>query len=132
VLSKHKFDFITVGLEELSIFPKHVLGKICDHIGIKYEEEMLHPQGSKSHIVRGNIARSDKEKLEQFVYDCRWFTSLRMLILGPLLLPLYCWNLKNVYSNICAYDDDMRRRDCLIFGEGPKANLKKRDKLYRP
>jgi hypothetical protein len=93
-------DIFTVGYEELALYPELILKNIADHAGIRYQESMLSPEQSNSHIISGNIARTDPDKKRRFIYDARWLISVRLLLLSPFLILLSRFNKKYVYSNV--------------------------------
>ena len=88
-----------VGYEELSFYPERVLPLICEFTGIQFKETMLRPTGSQSHIISGNIARTDPMKKKGFIYDARWLVSRRIFLLSPLLACFMKMNRRNVFSN---------------------------------
>lgn len=99
-LEKNKLSYFQLGYEELCFRPKEILRKISDFVGIDYEEQMLYPQNSESHILTGNDMRFNKEKLKNIRYDTRWLMSRKLTLLSMLYFPLMEWNNQNVYSNI--------------------------------
>ncbi len=111
-----------VGYEELSLYPEHLLRKISDFCGLSYEEVMLHPANTNSHIISGNVARSDPEKRSGWKYDARWMLSRRILLLSPLLLCLQRLHKKYVYSNVVRG----AMRYFYLFGTARKQELDKR------
>jgi hypothetical protein len=90
----------TVGYEELSLYPEQVLRGLTAEAGLKYDDRMLQPGLTQSHIISGNIARVDSEKRKKWVYDARWFTSIRVLLNAPVYLLFYRINRKLVYSRV--------------------------------
>jgi len=128
-LRNSKFNFITVGYEELALYPELILQKICNFLGVAYDPLMLIPDESKSHIIRGNVARGDKEKRKGFFYDARWLSSSKISFYGPLFLPLIHWNNKNVYQNIVIGNTKafgVSQKDFVLFGD-----QKKEEMLYK-
>lgn len=99
-LKRNKFNFMTVGYEEVALYPEFLLEKICAFVGLAFDRQMLEPGRTSSHVIRGNRARGDKELMRRFFYDARWLTSTKLSALGSLLFPLMVWNRKNVYGNI--------------------------------
>lgn len=89
-----------VGYEELALYPDHLLQLIAEHAGIPYTEKMLTPGNTKSHIISGNIARTDPAKRAGWKYDARWMLSRRIMVWSPLLLSIQRMNRKLVYSNV--------------------------------
>lgn len=98
-LLKNHLEYFQLGYEELCFQPEKMLRKICAFIGINYEEKMLCPENSESHMIRGNRMRRDHKKLREIVYDSRWLYSKKLLFFGLFLLPLIGWNNQNVYSH---------------------------------
>lgn len=99
-LNANKMNYLTIGYEEIALFPELLLKKICEFLDIPFENEMLAPHKTKSHIIRGNVDKGDTEKMKNISYYCRWFTSTGLAILSPFFLPIVIWNNKHVYSNI--------------------------------
>jgi hypothetical protein len=73
---------------------------------------MLHLTESHSHIISGNIARTDPMKKKGFIYDARWLLSRRIFFLSPLLTFFIRMNRKYVYSNVSG----INRKDFYLFG----------------
>lgn len=125
-IMKMDIPIITIGYEELCMFPELILKSICSFTGIQYSPAMLSPDKTASHIVLGNIARIDKEKRKSIVYDMRWMTSIRLNLLLPLFLPLMKWNKKTVYSNVMLQKTkafNKKQRDFYLFGDKNKEML---------
>jgi len=99
-LQEKKFSYFQLGYEELCFQPEEMLKKICDFIEISYEENMLIPANSESHIIRGNEMRFNKENLQKIRYDTRWLQSPRGVLRNILFYPFMNFNQCNVYSNI--------------------------------
>lgn len=99
-ITNHSFRYLQLGYEELCFHPKEILKKVCNFLGIEFVEDMLKPENSESHIIRGNEMRYDRNKLKGIYYDNRWFYDYRQMLLGWVLLPFLYWNNQNVYSNI--------------------------------
>jgi hypothetical protein len=99
-LNRNKFNYMTVGYEEVALYPEMLLEKICEFVGLPFDEQMLEPFRTSSHVIRGNRARGDREVMRRFFYDARWLTSVKLSALGTLLFPLMLWNRKHVYGNI--------------------------------
>ena len=89
-----------IGYEELALYPEHILPKIADFCGLKFANSMLEPSMSNSHIISGNIARSDPEKKAGWKYDARWLLSRRIMLLSPLFAFFRLLHLKFVYSHL--------------------------------
>ena len=96
---KMNLDFFKVGYEELALYPEFILKRICNFIDIDFQENMLNPNNTKSHIINGNLLRADKEKRSSIKYDGRWLTSGRIMRLSGIL-PFNIFNKKRVYSNV--------------------------------
>jgi len=121
VLKKYSVKILTVGYEELSLYPEFILKKISDFVDINFSEKMLNPDNTKSHIINGNISRIDKEKRSGFYYDLRWMTSGRLAGLSSIFALLSRFNKRLVYSNVSGKGKD----NFYIFGNERKANLLK-------
>ena len=83
-LRSNNFNFMTVGYEELTLYPDFMLRKICAFLDVEYEPGMMFPENTKSHIIEGNAARGDSEKRAGIRYDARRFTSL------PIVFYSFC------------------------------------------
>jgi len=99
-LEENRLKYFQLGYEELCFKPEVILRQVSDFIDIKFEERMLKPKNSESHIIRGNELRYNNEKLEGIYYDNRWFYDKKYFFLSPFFLPFIDWNNNNVYSNI--------------------------------
>ena len=122
-LHKHRMNFLTLGYEELALYPREMLNKVCSFTEIDFREEMLKPADSKSHIIRGNAARTDKDKVSEIRYDARWMTSIRLMVQSLLLLPALWLNRKLVYSNFITGKSRAfgnRQHEVMIFGNRRK------------
>jgi hypothetical protein len=83
-----------LGYEELVLDPHNVIPKICEHIGIEYDEEMLQIPSSTDHILVGNRMRTDKT--QRIKYDGRW---MKIHSIWPsLLFPIMHYNNKRVFN----------------------------------
>jgi hypothetical protein len=125
-LTRKKIRFIMVGYEELAIYPEIILEKICNFLGVSFAKEMLVPNMTNSHIIRGNVARGDREKTQRFFYDARWLTSTKLNLYGPLMFPLMKWNRENVYQNILigqTHAFGVSQNDFVLFGDKRKEDL---------
>ncbi len=119
VLKKYGLKVMTVGYEELAMYPKHSLKKITDFIGEEYSDTMLSPKQTKSHIINGNISRVDEDKKEAFFYDLRWMTSGRLARLSSFFAVFNKFNKRLVYSNISGN----KKNDFFLFGKEKKELL---------
>ncbi len=99
-LKSMNLNYLTVGYEELAIYPEFVLKRICKFINENYEAEMLNPSATKSHIIAGNIVRADKEKRAKITYDARWLTSSKIIFNSIFFSFFFKFNKKLVYSNV--------------------------------
>jgi hypothetical protein len=100
-LKKMNIDFLNVGYEELALFPDITLTKICEWAGIDFDDKMLNPANSKSHIIAGNIVRADKQKRSKIIYDARWLTAFKPVFWAFFFMPFFNkFNKKRVYSNL--------------------------------
>lgn len=119
VLKKYGLRIMTVGYEELAMYPKHILKKITDFIGEEYSDTMLSPKHTKSHIINGNISRVDEDKKEAFFYDLRWMTSGRLARLSSFFAVFNKFNKRLVYSHISGKS----KNDFFLFGKEKKELL---------
>lgn len=119
VLKKYGIKINYIGYEELAMYPEFILKKICKFLNIDFSKELLVPDNTKSHIINGNISRTDKEKRQGFFYDLRWMTSGRLTLLSSIFAVFNRFNKKLVYSNISGTKKD----DFHIFGNKKKKQL---------
>ncbi|WP_291323736.1 hypothetical protein [Desulfonatronospira sp.] len=113
-LEKNGLDYYPLGYEEFALYPKTILSLLCRYIGVQFEENMLRPAGSTSHIIRGNRARSDPDKIQAIRYDSRWMTSNKASLLPFLYLPLNSFNKKIVFSNYLKSRKENNRHEGLL------------------
>ena len=99
-LTTHNVSHFQIGYEELCFFPEEMLRQISKFLEIDFERNMLIPQKSHSHIIRGNRMRFDSNKLSGIKYDARWKNNRMISFLCPLFSSVMNWNDKNVYSNV--------------------------------
>jgi len=121
-IRKMSIEPMWVGYEELSLYPEYLLPKIAEFCGLTYDAIMLEPEKTKSHIISGNVARSDPEKRSGWKYDARWLLSRRMLLLSPLFLCLQYLQKKYVFSNVSGNG----MKHFYLFGSARKQELDKR------
>ena len=119
VLKKYGLNILTVGYEELAVYPKQILKTISGFIGEEFSEVMLSPKQTKSHIINGNISRVDDDKKKAFFYDLRWMTSGRLARLSSLFAVFNKFNKQLVYSNISGKS----KNAFFIFGKEKKEQL---------
>ncbi len=119
VLKKYGVKINYIGYEELAMYPELILKKICKFLNIGFSKELLVPDNTKSHIINGNISRTDKEKRQGFFYDLRWMTSGRLARFLSIFSVFNRFNKKLVYSNISGTN----KNDFHIFGNKKKEQL---------
>lgn len=112
-------EVIRVGYEELALYPEYILKIITDRTGLSYSESVLKPERTSSHIISGNVARTDHQKKAGWQYDARWLLSRRIMIFSPFILFLNWWNRGFVYSNI----KGASIADFYLFGSKRKKEL---------
>jgi hypothetical protein len=126
MLKKYNVNMIKVGYEELAVFPNYIIKKICEFAGIKTFNFQDNTQNTKSHIISGNIARTDKLKKSRFVYDIRWLTSKRISLLSFIFIFFHKLNKRLVFSNIMNGKHSLigkKRPDFHVFGYKRKKSL---------
>lgn len=122
-LKKMGVKFHRVGYEELALYPEFILPKLCDYIGIEFDEKMLSPNNTNSHIINGNLLRADKEKRSSIKYDGRWLTSGKISRLSGFL-PFNKFNKKRVYSNVLG--KSLKSDDFHLFSSKRRMKLDKK------
>ncbi len=123
-LQKMNLQIFNIGYEELALFPEITLRKICDFIGLEFDKKMLNPAETNSHIIAGNIVRTDKEKRSQIIYDARWLVATKPLFWTFFVHPFVNkFNKKLVYSNLL--DKNLKPDSFLLF------NTKRSEKFKR-
>jgi len=71
-LENGNYNFFQVGYEEVCLYPRYILPKICNFIGIEFREEMLKPaENERAHYAAGNRMRYQKDKKQGIFYDNR-------------------------------------------------------------
>jgi len=99
-LKKMRITSHKVGYEELIFHPDVVMKNLFDRMELPYDDAVLQPSKSSSHIISGNIARVDPEKRRGFIYDSRWMLSSRLIYLSALTGFMNRMNRKLVYSRL--------------------------------
>jgi hypothetical protein len=105
-LESRDYRFLTVGYEELALDPETVLREISRFVGVDFHADMLTPDRTGSHIVRGNLLRLDEEKRRRFLYDARWMSVPSLSLQTALLYPIMRLNSRLVYSRFGGGSDD--------------------------
>jgi len=87
-----------LGYEELCLYPRQMLQKVCDFLGEEMEPTMLTLQQSSSHVMRGNRMRYQEDKSE-LRYDHRWFSRREWLWPATMFPNIMRYNAAEVYRN---------------------------------
>ena len=120
---KMNLSWFNIGYEELALYPEFSIKKLCDFIGVNFEEQMLNPVNTKSHIINGNVVRADNKKRSKIIYDARWLTSGRINFGSAMFFHFNKFNVKRVYSNVLG--KSLNPHDFFMF------STKKRDELNK-
>lgn len=99
-LKKMRITPHKVGYEELVFHTDVVMKDLFDEMRLPYNDAVLQPAKSSSHIISGNIARVDPIKRSGFIYDSRWMLSSRLIYLSALTGFMNRTNRKLVYSRL--------------------------------
>jgi hypothetical protein len=97
-LSKNSYRFLGVGYEELCLYPRPVMIKICEHLDIEFGESMLSPVDTGSHAILGNRMRVQSSKRSSLMYDHRWFYRNEWILPAALLPGVMRYNADRVYQ----------------------------------
>lgn len=98
-ISRSGVPYLMLGYEELALQPQLSLETLSSWLGIDFDESMLIPARSKSHIIVGNRVRRSRERLARFNYDGSWLASHESFKTSLLTLPYLGANRRWVYSN---------------------------------
>lgn len=123
-LKSMNLKYIKLGYEEFALYPDFSLQKICDLLSIDFDEKMLFPGNTKSHIIAGNVVRADKEKRSKIIYDAKWITSTKVNLISILFLPFFRFNKKLVYSNLLG--KKLNPLDFAVFNPKKRKETEKR------
>jgi hypothetical protein len=93
-----KMQVLQIGYEELCLYPKLMVQRICDFLEEEVELSMLTLKNSQSHVMRGNRMRTQKDKSE-IVYDHRWFFRHEWILPTFFFPNIMRYNAKEVYGN---------------------------------
>ncbi len=83
-------SFIHVAYEDLVFSPQLGLQRVCEALGLSYDESMLE-MDAVAHNVLGNRMKSDARKNRRLWYDHRWMMSSRLSLLSPLVFPVHLY-----------------------------------------
>ena len=97
-LEKNNLEHIRISYEDLAIQPEKTLRQLSCFLGITYQDSMLNPNNSKSHIAVGNPVRFKDKAMKKINYDYRWFGSSRLSIPALILRPIMKFNKKIMYD----------------------------------
>ncbi len=106
--------FLVVGYEELALYPALALSRMCELLEIEFDERMLVPGNTHSHVARGNPMRSRDDKLQAIQYDDRWFRDHRLLLPIVLSPHIMNYNRRHVYPNVASTLWDQKK----LYGRG--------------
>jgi hypothetical protein len=125
-IKKNSFDYFILGYEEFALYPQSILPILSNFLNIEYEKDMLTPNKTKSHVIRGNTLRGDVQKKAGIKYDARWMTSFKISLLTCFYFFLFFFNRKFVFSNfikpkIQAFGK--KQDDFLVFSNKKKEEL---------
>jgi hypothetical protein len=83
-----------MGYEQLALNPHKEIVRVCDYLGLKYDEKMLDIPSPTDHILVGNRMRTQKN--QRIIYDSRW---MKINSIWPtLLFPIMQYNNKRVFN----------------------------------
>ncbi len=99
-LQNNRIDYFKMGYDELALQPELMMAKIFDFLGQKYEELFFSSEDSRSHILVGNIEKSNSKRRQGIFYDNRWMYRNEWLISSALFPHIMRFNAKEVYKNI--------------------------------
>ena len=97
-LIERKLHVVQIGYEELCLYPKRIIQKICDFLEEDIDPAMLTLKESQSHVMRGNRMRTQQDKSE-LLYDHRWFSRNEWILPAFLFPNIMKYNAKEVYKN---------------------------------
>ena len=83
-------EFVHVAYEDLVFSPQLGLQRVCEALGLSYDESMLE-MDAVAHNVLGNRMKSDARKNRRLWYDHRWMMSSRLSLLSPLVFPVHLY-----------------------------------------
>ncbi len=97
-LSSLDVPVLQIGYEELCLYPKKMVGKICEFLALEAEAALLNWDKPQSHIIRGNIMRVNAGKWGIY-YDNRWFYRKDWLMPSLFFPHIMKYNNSEVYKN---------------------------------
>jgi LPS sulfotransferase NodH len=71
---------VRLGYEPLASGPRAALERLCQRIGLEFDERMLVPAKSTAHIVGGNFMRFLPTKTQAVMYPTQWLTRTEWLL----------------------------------------------------
>lgn len=98
-IKNKNIQYYKMGYEELCLKPKFITEKICNFLGQEPDPAMLSIKQSGSHVIRGNMMRSQSGKREGIMYDHRWFHRREWILSAALFPNIMKFNTEQVYSN---------------------------------
>jgi hypothetical protein len=93
-----KLENIIISYEDLALKPEVTLKKVCEFLEIPFDQSMMQPKDSKSHIAVGNPMRFKKENTLKINYDSRWFANSKLFLPTFLLRPVMKYNQELLYK----------------------------------
>jgi sulfotransferase family protein len=102
-LHKKNIQTIQIGYEELCLYPDLALRKICDFLGVGFEENGILLGDGSNHVLHGNRMRAEPDKRQRVAYDDRWFYSGEWQLPSILFPHIMKYNNLEVYKNVRGY-----------------------------
>jgi len=99
-LDDEKISYFCLGYEELAMYPDAMLTKIFEFLKTDGKQISFSTEHSGSHILVGNVKKTDPNRRKDFFYDNRWMYRNDLNISTALFPHIMRYNSKEVYKNI--------------------------------
>ena len=99
-IDKNNINHIDIGYEELCLYPDVIMKRICEFLDITYDDGMVNPVNSDSHIGLGNGMQTNPQKNSNIRYDYRWLLDGGVNTVYTSMPWVSRYNMRKVYSNL--------------------------------
>ena len=99
-LKHSNIDYFSLGYDELGMNPDFMMQKILKFLGEEIKDVDFTSFNSQSHILVGNMKKTDSKRRQGIFYDNRWMYQNEWLLPAALFANIMKYNAKEVYKNL--------------------------------
>jgi hypothetical protein len=99
-LLQNEVKHIQIGYDELGMHKEEIMSKVRQFVGGADHSGNYSTERSRSHILVGNVKKSDPKRRKDIIYDNRWLYRTEWLSSAAIYRNIMNFNNKEVYRNI--------------------------------